>query len=160
MRIAPSLVAFGVAVGVAVALGACGKIDNKDAEKKIKEWASSNIGPVSKVKCPEAKMKAGNSFECKVTFEGGGDYALKVDQKDDKGNVEWSWVVQPIGAEKAAEMIKEDLVKNVPDVTVDCGKGVVTLPPEGIRCKAAGDGEQVTFLFKLEGENLTWTPVE
>ncbi len=156
MRINSILV---VALG-ALAATACSKIDNKDAEKKIKDWATQNIGPATKVSCPAVEMKAGKSFECAVTFEGGGVFKLNVEQKDDKGNVEWTWVVQPIGGVKAAELIKNSLVEQVPDVAADCGTDVRELPAEGITCKVTGDGESVDFVVKLEGANLTWAPKE
>jgi hypothetical protein len=147
-----------VAVALLGAAACKNKIDNPDAEKKLKAWAEENIAPVSKVTCPQAEMKAGTSFECSVAFTGAATFKVRVDMKDDKGNVEWAWVVQPMSGKVAADMIAEGLKAQAPDVKVDCGDGVFEMKPEGLECKATAQGETVPFVFKLEGDQFTWEP--
>lgn len=156
MRIISTL---GLVAVVGLCAAACkSKIDNSDAENKLKAWATENIGPVTKVSCPQAEMKAGTSFECPVTFEGGQTFKVKVSMKDDKGNVEWAWVVQPMSGKVAADMIAENLKEKAPDVVVDCGAGIFEMKPEGHVCKATAQGETIDFVFKLEGDQFTWEP--
>ncbi|MCA9677757.1 MAG: DUF4333 domain-containing protein [Kofleriaceae bacterium] len=153
--------AIGIAIaGATLGLAACEKkIDKSDAEKKIKSWAEDAIGPVKSVSCPAAKRKKGVTFECTVAFKDGGDYKVAIDQKDDEGNVEWKWIVQPIGTDAMEKMMIDDFkAKGHEGVTVECGSGIITLPAEGVTCKVSAQGETVDFQFKIDGKNLVWAP--
>lgn len=149
---------IAVAALAAAGAGCKKKVDTKDAETKIGAWAKEYVGPVSSVKCESAELKAGATFPCKVTFEGGGTYVLDVEQKDDKGNVEWKWRTQIVGADKVAKLVTDAIREQGggADTTVDCGQGIKEMPAEGITCQIAGGGEQAELLVKVEGDGLAW----
>src|SRR6185437_5762140 len=99
VQIAISLVLVGA--GVAFILKSRNRgVDVSDADAKLKTWAEANVAPVDKVTCPEAKLKKGNAFDCKVDFTGGKSYPLHVVVTDDSGMVEYSWATPISSGEK------------------------------------------------------------
>lgn len=74
-------------------LGACSKVLDMDkVESGIEDGLNEQLGVDADVDCPdEREAKRGDTFQCKVSA--GGDTAtVRVEQKDDEGNVNWELV--------------------------------------------------------------------
>ncbi len=112
------------------------KIDTKDADDKIKGRVEEFIGPVTSVDCPKAERKKGSQFDCKVALPGGRTETLHVEIFDDDGHYYAKFAKPIINADTvAAGIMKAGKAKNV-DAKVDCGKGIVDVPPDGLKCAA------------------------
>ncbi len=145
-----------VIAAVAALAGGCKKeIDTADAEGQIKKWAEETVGPVSRVQCKHAEMKAGQSFTCDVTFvDGNATFALVVDQKDDHGSVLWDWKTPVGGGAKLAATATAWLAAHgQKDAQLDCGAAIQEIPPDGLRCKATIAGQTRDAIVKLDADN-------
>jgi hypothetical protein len=81
---------FALTIAAAVLGGCTPTIDNKQVEESIREALKKEELPVKTVSCPiGAEAKKDKDFDCKVTFEDGSSFDVKVHQKDDKGGLEW-----------------------------------------------------------------------
>ena len=128
------------ALGVIGYLASRGRIDASDADAKLKEWAERTVAPVTSVTCPEARMKKGNAFDCKVVFASGRDASITVEMQDDDGNVQYHWTKPIAGGEKIAAVIADRIKsKTSHTATVDCGKGVIDVPADGLVCNVSLD---------------------
>ena len=157
-------------IWIAVCLGAIGagvaaflktrgnELDPKKADQQVKTWAEK-VAPVKQVDCPEAKMTPGTSVTCKVQFVSGEAFDAKVSFKD-KEEVDLSWATPIIGIDKLTPTVVgwlKDQAKE--DVKVDCGKGVVPIPAEGLVCKATdakGETANVRVKYDAKTDVLTW----
>jgi hypothetical protein len=156
------MIAIGLVVagaGVAGFLKSRNGVDVADADAKLKTWAEANVAPVDKVTCPEAKLKKGNTFDCKVDFVGGKSYALHVVVTSDDGMVEYSWVT-PIstGERLAANIASAVKTQQGKDVALDCGKGIVEIPAAGLVCSATlGDQHgHLRVKFDANAKQIVW----
>jgi hypothetical protein len=147
-------------LGVVGYLKTRGEVDTKDADAKLKAWAE-NVAPVDKVTCPEAKLKKGTTFECKADFVGGKSYQITVEVMNDDGQVEYHWSKPIVGAEKlAADIISAEKTAANKDVKVDCGKGIIEVPPDGLLCAAsAGDAKgHLRVKWDQKSNQIVWAP--
>jgi len=141
------------------AVAACNKVDTKDAEKKVKDIAEENIGPVKSVSCPSADRKKGVKFTCKVTFASGGSGNMQIELMDDEGNFTPNWVPWIVDGEKLAATVSGGLKEQQPDLgepAVDCGKGVVEVPAEGIACHVKAGAIENDLMVKSSAEGIEW----
>jgi hypothetical protein len=103
---------------------------------------------IATVTCPEKiKMKKGVSFECQVTFEGGGKMVAEVDQTDDKGNVLWRAKEELVLGSKVEKGIATGLASKGVLVNVKCGQSVYpSVKGSTFPCTArASDGKVLVF---------------
>jgi hypothetical protein len=136
------------------------RVDTKEADAKLKAWAE-NVAPVDKVTCPEAKMKKGTTFQCKADFTGGSSYQIDVEVKDDHGEVEYHWDKPIIPTEKlAADIVSAEKTATGKDVKVDCGKGIVEVPADGLLCAASVGDAKGHYRVKLDpkSHDVVWIP--
>ena len=157
----PILIAVSVVVaglGIVGFLKGRNRVDTADADAKVKDWAESNIGPVEKVTCPEAKLTKGNHFECAVAFTGAATYQARIDVLDDDGKVEYSWPTPIAGGELLAKNIVAAVKQQQgKDITLDCGKGVVAIPADGLMCTAKLGENSGHLRVKSDGKSgVTW----
>jgi hypothetical protein len=139
-----TIISFLVAAGgVAAYLTTRGRIDTSDADAKLKAIVEDGVAPVTKVECPQAKRKKGTTFDCRVEFAAGRAADLTVDIIDDEGGFKVHWAKVPLGgAEKLATMIETGIKSQTGKVAkVDCGKGIVDVPPDGLECKVTVGNE-------------------
>ncbi len=131
------------------------KIDTSDADSKLKGILEKAVGaPVASVDCPKADRKKGSKFDCKVVFVGGHTGALKVTMTNDDGNFDLDWEKPVASAERTAESIVAGIkTQSGKDAKVDCGKGIVDLPPEGIQCTVTVDGQTGHATVKWDPTN-------
>jgi hypothetical protein len=153
---------IGAVVAILGAVGflkGCNRVDVGDADAKLKTWAETNVAPVDKVTCPDAKLKKGNTFDCKVDFVGGKSYALHVVVTSDDGMVEYNWATPISSGEKLAANIASAVkTQQGKDVALDCGKGIVEIPAAGLVCSATL-GEQHGHLrvkFDAASKQIVW----
>lgn len=138
-----------------------GKVDTKKADREIKAWAENDVGPVSSVDCPDGeKAKKGVSFKCNVTFVGGKSFPVQVDMIDDDGEAKFYWSPAVVREDKMAGDIAS-AIKNQQgkDVTLDCGKDIVQLPPEGLVCAASMGNVHGKLRVKFDSAShqLVWS---
>src|SRR5262245_36765883 len=79
-------------VVLGLGLVACGggkaALDPADLQAKVAAEASKRVGvQAASATCPAASPAAGSSFECNVSFQGGGALPFKVDQIDATGSI-------------------------------------------------------------------------
>jgi hypothetical protein len=135
-------------------------VDPKKADAAVKEWAEDAIAPVKKVDCPDGKTTPGSVLLCAVTFESGQGYTAKVTFHDE-GLYTMEWATPIIGAEKlAADIASDETSATKKDFKVDCGKGVVEIPADGLVCAASAGGANGHFRVKLDAKNhdVMWAP--
>lgn len=141
------------------ALAACDKVDTKDAENKVKTIAEENVGPVKSVSCPSADRKKGVKFTCKVTFQNGGTGNMQIEIIDGDGNFVPNWVPWIVDGEKLASTVAGGLQEQQPDLgepAVDCGKGIIEVPAEGIPCHVKAGTLESDLLVKSDAEGIEW----
>src|SRR5438445_12861847 len=120
-----------LAGGVIAYFATRGKIDTKDADAKLKRIVEENVAPVKSVDCPAAKREKGTKFDCKVEFVAGKHAELGVEIIDDSGGFTLHWEKPIAGAEKLDAMITSGIKEQSGKAaTVDCGKGIVEIPPD------------------------------
>lgn len=136
------------------------KIDTKDADDKLKTIVEKVVAPVASVDCPKAERKKGSTFDCKVVFVGGHQSALKVTITNDSGGFDLDWDKPIASAEKTAESVVSGIkTQSGKDAKVDCGKGIVELPPDGYKCTVTVDGQTGHATIKWDPTNKqpVWT---
>lgn len=141
------------------AAAACNNVDTKDAEKKVKQIAEENIGPVKSVSCPSAKRKKGVKFTCKVNFQNGGVGTMEIELMDDDGNFQPNWVPWIVDGEKLATTVSTGLQDQQPDLgapTVDCGKGIIEVPAEGVACHVKAGAIENDLMVKSSKDGIEW----
>jgi hypothetical protein len=116
-------------------------LDTRDFDRKVKAWAEATA-PVDKVSCSEVELKKGNTFSCQVDLTHGKSYMVEAEIMDDDGLVHYNWQQPIVDAEKlAADVASAMKTAANRDVTVDCGKGVVEVPPGGFQCTASSGAD-------------------
>src|SRR6188472_4488980 len=104
----------------ALGLAACGGVDTKVAEDRVKKIAEGSLNTeVSKVHCPKAPNHKGSEFDCDVEFAEGGSAAMHIVITDQYGNFDPTWVGQVVSRAALGPAIAEQIGE-----TVDCGHGV------------------------------------
>ncbi|MGE5182227.1 MAG: DUF4333 domain-containing protein [Acidobacteriota bacterium] len=130
------------------------KIDTSDANDKLKKIVEKVVAPVASVDCPKAERKKGSTFTCKVVFVGGHTGSLKVTITNDDGNFDLDWEKPIASAERTAESITNGIkTQSGKDAKVDCGKGIVDLPPDGIQCTVTVEGQTGHATVKWDPKN-------
>lgn len=129
------------ALTIAAALGGCTPtIDNKQVEESIRESLKREELPVKSVACPAGvAAKKDVDFDCKITFEDGALFDVKVHQKDDKGGMEW----KPPAVTTSARF-KKRLEEQMHLADVTCPDGLIS----------AKKGSKVTCSGKLDEQNV------
>lgn len=134
-----------VEAGVGLALAGCTKhLDMPKISEMLKDRVQKDTGAtVKSVDCPkEREAKAGDSFDCKVTIEGG-PVVVSLKQTDDQGNLETTQFKPMILAVGNIEKQIQDSMKEHARVTakIDCGvKFRPSTPGERFECTATADG--------------------
>jgi hypothetical protein len=154
-------------VALAVALAGCGVTLDMDAiGKSITSGVASQAGiEIASVSCPQETRaaKAGDTFECVATPKIGGKLTIKVTQKDDKGNIDWS--LEKIEGLMSLEKVEAAVAKGIKDqtqadVTVSCGgKFRAEKAGDTFDCQAAaadGTKSTVTVTEKDAEGNVSW----
>lgn len=139
-------------------------LDHADVQTKVGAEAAKLVGvPVANTTCPEAAPKSGASFNCNVTFQGGGALTFKVDQVDAAGSL----AITPVGDWLLGDKMEKDLVTELflvghPKATVSCGDAVMpTTVPTQVTCTVqnAGPTTKVAVAVNAAREvNWTLTP--
>jgi hypothetical protein len=155
-----------VVLGV-VGLVACGRgkatLDQADVQAKVAAEAAKSVGvQVASATCPAASPKAGSSFECSVSFQGGGALTYKVDQVDANGSL----AIAPKGDWLLGDRMERDLVTEMflighPTAKVDCGNAVmpVTLPAN-VQCSVQGATGTTKIAVAVDANRqVNWTLV-
>nr|HEX4312589.1 DUF4333 domain-containing protein [Kofleriaceae bacterium] len=112
-------------------------VDNSDMQRQIMTWAS-NLETVKSVDCPpNVKEKAGDNYDCKVTFEAGHVATVHVVQEDNHGKYQMYWSPAIASGPQAAAMVSASLTGTWKGAAVDCGKGILDVPDAGLSCSVA-----------------------
>jgi major membrane immunogen (membrane-anchored lipoprotein) len=86
-------VGLGLVLCCLLILGACSKVLDMDkVESGIRDGLNEQLGVETDVDCPDERdAEKGDTFQCTVSSDG--DTAtVRVEQKDDEGNVNWELV--------------------------------------------------------------------
>lgn len=136
-KIALGMMALGLLV-----VGCTKTLDNAELEKKIMEDGVAKGWPIKTVSCPSGKpFKAGDTFDCTTTFEGGKSTVTAVAQKDGEGSL--SWETKDLVPTKD---IADVIAQNNGGAEVTCPHKVV-IAKEGDKfdCSAAHGTEKLAF---------------
>jgi hypothetical protein len=143
----------------AAAVAACkATIDATGVERAIAAFFARELGPVSRVDCPdEVEARPGATFRCTIVFADSQPLTVRATH-DERGDGHFT-LDQPVVssrliAPRIARWIKD---RAGVDAAVDCGRGVHPLPPAGYPCTAVVDGTRKQILVRRDqaGE-LTW----
>ena len=80
-----------ISIIAALAVVSCkNNIDNKKLETAITDGLKAKSVTLKSVTCPDDRpAKAGDKFDCEAVTSDGDKLAVKVEQTDDQGNVNW-----------------------------------------------------------------------
>lgn len=146
---------------LAVAIGSLGAIAlleygpswfGDSDERNLSRWAEEHVAPVDSVACPAHDHgKVGATYRCTVTFASGRVATLHAFERAHETDYFWD---PPIyAADKLAAVLRPLLKGDWRDAAVDCGTGILDLPPGGIRCTASKFGHSEHVTFTLDGDN-------
>jgi hypothetical protein len=154
--IRPSSIARAIVVlALAGGFAACTKtLVMSSIQKIITDGVSTQMGlKVTSVTCPPESrpLKAGDTFDCTATPEGGGTLTIKITQKDDAGNISWelSNIEGMLSLTKLEETIKSGLMEQAKiNATVSCGgKWHVSKKDDVFNCEATDPaGKAMTII--------------
>lgn len=145
-------------------LTACSKkIDTKKLEVVIQEnFDKSGIG-IESVDCPEGvKLQVGNQFDCQITLESKQLVAVKVEQQDDEGNVDWETrekiTKKPV--EAVTKLIEEELDQlQVEYNSLSCPKGIKVEAGNRFQCQLNLENKEnlIVDITQTDNQgNLDW----
>lgn len=146
----------------AVALPACGtkKIDAGKVEKKVAETIESatQVGGVT-VSCPgDVKAEKGKPFDCQAKGKDGTRTRIRVQQRDDKGNVFFREPLLHTG--EAENSIAAQIAQQTSTTAkVDCPDLLLVKAGGTFRCKAVaanGDKAAINGTFVGSGGRFTF----
>lgn len=158
---------ISIVVGLVVAGGAVGyfmnrnKIDTKDADDKIKGRIEEYMGPVTGVDCAKADRKKGSTFDCKVTLPGNRTETLHVEIFDDDGHYYAKFGRPIVNADKIATTAMAQAKQKNVDAKIDCGKGIVDLPADGLKCAMTIGNQSGHLVVKQDPKTgeVSWSAV-
>jgi hypothetical protein len=135
-----------LALALAVLAGACSSgsdgadLDVGKAEREIRKLTVKEYGEVVRVggvRCPKTvEQKKGKTFTCTVAVDGQ-PLVIRVDQRDDQGNVHISQAQAVVSTAKAEDFVKEYAQRReTPLSSVACAKTkiVIRTPGQTITC--------------------------
>ncbi len=135
-----------------VALAGCSKkLDNTKLEASINDGLKAKGTTLKSVSCPAGRdIKAGDSFDCDGTTPDGEKVVIKVDQKDDEGNIAWK-TVSLVGTQKE---IGNHLVSALgKGATAKCGDKVIVVKKDTtFECDGTVDGKPAKISFKSKDD--------
>ncbi len=116
---------------------------------------------LKEVRCPEKITPAvGQAFECVGVLDGGGIFAISVNQQDTQGRVQWqiSSVRGLLNVPELQTAVQQEIQKDkdIGQATVDCGRTTYrpTKPGETFECKLLKRGEPTTKSSEKSGDQL------
>ena len=151
---------------IVLGLAGCSQTLNMDGTKTaVTSGLTEKLGlTIASITCPENRQAAaGDTFECKVVPDSGGELVVKVTQKDDQGNISWeltnttNLIQLGLLAEHITKGMKEQMGM---DAAVDCGgKYRVAVAGKTFECTATmalGRQARVTVTMKDDQGQVSW----
>ena len=86
---------------------ACGKVQHAKVEQSIRETVAAKGLALTSVTCPDRPIKKGDTFDCDGVDSDGQHLTFHVEQKDDKGNVDWKLDGMMINKQKIGDSIEK-----------------------------------------------------
>jgi hypothetical protein len=135
---ARSFLALALAVvGSTLALGCT--IQHEKVEKSIREKFEEDDVAFDSIKCPKnVKLKKGGEFECEGETSLGDTFTVSVEQKDDRGSIEW---------ELQGRIVDPKEIAKKSGGLVDCGKEKV-IAVKGTKLSCREGDKKVVLKFK------------
>jgi hypothetical protein len=147
-----------VALAAAAAAACKATIDASGVERAIAAFFTTELGPVSRVDCPDdVEARPGATFRCSIVFADSQPLTVRAthdERGDGRFTLEQPVVSSQLIAPRIARWIKD---RAGVDATVDCGRGVHPLPAAGYPCTTLVDGTQKTIVVRRDDKGeLTW----